>query len=182
MNKYKKKLIFIFSFLLCLLVLTNLLQRDVFAYELKGHRQGNPSFISYKWGSGLTSSMIQNGWTKGGDSWRVSTKSYVRFYYNSGSVNTFSQYYIRDYGDYGEIIYLNISGGLLTRFEAKLNEYAILTNNVAQSVAVHEMGHALGLSDLSSGASIMNHNRNRAVIITPQTDDLNGIRAIYGEF
>lgn len=182
MQKYKKKLTFTFFLLLCLLILASLLQKDVFAYELNGYRQGNPSFISYKWGSGLTSSMIQNGWTNGADSWRVSTKSFVRFYHNSGSVNTFSQYYVRDYGDYGEILYLNISGGLLTRFEAKLNEFSISTNNVAQSVAVHEIGHALGLSDLSSGASVMNHNRNRAVIITPQTDDLNGIRAIYGEF
>lgn len=46
-------------------------------------------------------------------------------------------------------------------------------------VATHEIGHSLGLSHTSVAGSLMNPIYDPAVL-TPQTDDIAGIRAIYG--
>ena len=46
-------------------------------------------------------------------------------------------------------------------------------------VAVHELGHALGLGHSSDGAAIMQPTVTNT-IISPQADDINGMRAIYG--
>ena len=46
--------------------------------------------------------------------------------------------------------------------------------------AAHELGHALGLGHESGNTYLMNPF-SRETIETPQTDDINGIRAIYGE-
>ena len=47
--------------------------------------------------------------------------------------------------------------------------------NVARSAAVHELGHPMGLYDLTSGTAIMNQNRDRTSIYVPQTDDVNNL-------
>lgn len=69
---------------------------------------------------------------------------------------------------------------MVTKFEGFENDNAVKVSTVAKSTGVHELGHALGLDDKSSGTSIMNTERARTKITTPQTDDLNGIKAIYG--
>lgn len=46
-------------------------------------------------------------------------------------------------------------------------------------VAVHELGHALGLGHSSSSAAIMQPTVTNT-IIDPQADDINGMRSIYG--
>jgi hypothetical protein len=46
-------------------------------------------------------------------------------------------------------------------------------------VAVHELGHAFGLGHETTNTAIMNPYYSRT-IIAPQTDDINGLIAIYG--
>ena len=46
-------------------------------------------------------------------------------------------------------------------------------------VAVHELGHALGLNHDNRYPAIMNSTYSES-IETPQTDDINGLRALYG--
>lgn len=49
-----------------------------------------------------------------------------------------------------------------------------------KGLAAHEFGHALGLDDRSSGCEIMNGSTaSRCGLSTPQTDDINGIKALY---
>jgi len=51
--------------------------------------------------------------------------------------------------------------------------------NDFRRVAVHELGHALGLDHDERFAAIMNSTYSES-IETPQADDINGLRALYG--
>lgn len=53
------------------------------------------------------------------------------------------------------------------------------THATRQSVACHELGHAIGLDDLSSGQVIMSNARNRELVTTPQSDDVKGAQASW---
>jgi hypothetical protein len=54
------------------------------------------------------------------------------------------------------------------------------TATTIKGLAAHEFGHALGLDDRSSGCEIMNGTTaSRCGLSTPQTDDVNGIKALY---
>ncbi|WP_060669272.1 matrixin family metalloprotease [Oceanobacillus caeni] len=72
----------------------------------------------------------------------------------------------------------NTKTKVVTKYAGYLNDYAVKNSKVAQSTAVHELGHALGIAH-NNGTSIMNSNRDRNKMITPQTDDVNGVKSIY---
>jgi hypothetical protein len=62
-------------------------------------------------------------------------------------------------------------------FDIIINTRLVLTmykSEIKISVFCHELGHAIGLLDLSSGTAIMNVNRDRATLYTPQADDIIG--------
>ena len=87
---------------------------------------------------------------------------------------------------YGRVNYTT-SGSTITGFAAYVNiGNTVLSSassankaKIARSVACHELGHLLGLNDLTSGTAVMNTNRNRLTLYTPQTDDINGVSAGY---
>lgn len=74
----------------------------------------------------------------------------------------------------------NTSTKKVTKFAGDINagNTNITKSNVAKSTGVHEFGHAIGIGH-NSGTSIMNSNRNRTTMHVPQTDDKNGVNAIY---
>ncbi|MEN6430455.1 MAG: hypothetical protein ABFC80_06390, partial [Coriobacteriales bacterium] len=53
------------------------------------------------------------------------------------------------------------------------------STNYKQSVVAHEIGHSYGLADITVGSALMNTNRNRNFIYTPQLDDKNGVAASW---
>lgn len=162
-------------FVLCF----SIFQSTASAYNLTGWRFAGTSFISYKWGASLTDGVIKTGWTNAASAWRTSTADNIRFYYDSNSVNYLTRFTDADSNYYGKMITTYNSNKIVTKFEGFENDNAVKLSSVAKSTGVHELGHALGL-DHVSGTSIMNSSRDRTKITTPQTDDLNGVKAIYG--
>jgi hypothetical protein len=76
------------------------------------------------------------------------------------------------------------TGGSFTTADSNLNDYYVLHYSAgeAQSVGVHELGHAMGLGH-APGCVIMNaYTSTRwgsCHIDTPQSDDTNGINSLY---
>lgn len=166
--------------LVLVIIFSGLHPVDTSAYTKKGWRVSNPSFITYKWGASLKDGVLKNGWVNAASSWRTKTKENIRFYHDANSVSFLTRYTVADKNLYGKMTtYYNTSTKRVTKFQGYLNDYSVKVASVAQSTSVHELGHALGLGH-SSKTSIMNTSRDRTKITTPQTDDLNGIKNIYG--
>lgn len=73
--------------------------------------------------------------------------------------------------------------GKTYKFNIYLNDRLLKnkSENYKQSVAVHELGHALSLNDNPPETqSIMRYDRNRNIMIVPQPDDIAGVKKQYG--
>lgn len=72
--------------------------------------------------------------------------------------------------------------GRAQEFTIELNRSMLVdkSSNFKQSVAVHELGHALCLDDNPpESPSIMRYDRDRNTMITPQQDDIDGVNDAY---
>lgn len=73
------------------------------------------------------------------------------------------------------------SGRYFTTSNSYLNGH--FTNNYTaaqiEAVAVHELGHAMGLAHVPTCAGIMYHVSTACPPSTPHQDDINGINALY---
>lgn len=108
--------------------------------------------------------------------------------FNLNSVNASSNL-VGSFGDYDQSLYGRCyygydSSNKFTSIQARLNAYnSIIDTNatVRRSSAGHELGHALGLDHTSVVfvAYLMSSARDRTAIYTPQSDDINGVNAIY---
>lgn len=164
--------------LLSCILLFSIFQNTSSAYELKGWRFTSTSFISFKWGSTLQDGVLKTGWLNAASVWRTSTNDNVRFYHDTQSVNYLTRFTDADTTYFGKML-TTAPNNRVTKFEGFLNDNAVFVSSVAQSTSVHELGHALGLGH-STSTAVMNSNRDRTRITTPQKDDLDGIKAIYG--
>jgi len=155
---------------------------SVSAYDLSGWHLYLKS-ASYSWGYLLqtSGSVIRDAWEDAINDWDDACSA--NFYYNSSSISELNSGYEDSDEMFGWINVTRNYDDSLAYFFAYINagNVHIGETNVARSVANHELGHVLGLGDISSGRAIMNTGRNRRSIYTPQTDDLNGIAAIYGD-
>ncbi|MCR1836273.1 matrixin family metalloprotease [Oceanobacillus caeni] len=150
------------------------------AYKKEGWKLGY-QVQSYKWGASLKDGVIKTGWKNGANSWKskTSTNVGVNFFYHSSSVHFLTRFTEKDSNYFGKMnVNYNTKTKVVTKYAGYLNDYAVKNSKVAQSTAVHELGHALGIAH-NNGTSIMNSNRDRNKMITPQTDDVNGVKSIY---
>ncbi|MGD0153730.1 MAG: matrixin family metalloprotease [Thermacetogeniaceae bacterium] len=165
-----------------LIVLSMMPLQSASAYTLEGYTWEDPTPVTYWWDTTITSATSRACWQNGASAWNNAT-SRVSFSYNSnyevylGATND-------DNISWDGITALYASGNTITSADCYLNEY--YTNGYSsakrQSVSTHELGHVLGLGH-SNGARIMNPYTDSRWdtygVNTPQTDDLNGINAMY---
>jgi len=182
-NKFQKITYYrILSVIIIALVMASFVSTTASAYSLTGWLIAPYKSISFKWGSNLSSpgSVIRNAWESSVTDW--SSASGFTFYQYNSSVNVLNSWYESSSSNYGRYSLTYNQFYEVTTFTADINSgnTNITATNVARSVANHEFGHIAGLDDLTSGTAIMNVNRTRGTIYIPQTDDKNGIYAIYG--
>lgn len=161
---------------LCAFFAIVLCASTVFAFSTGSYRVDAKS-ASYKWGSDITST-YKTAWENATNDWHNADNA--AFYYSSSSSNIVNARSISGDSAYGTIYYQTTTGNKLRKFKVELNTLKCTNGTIARSTSGHEIGHALGLGDLTSGTAIMNGNRNRSSIYTPQTDDINGVRYVYG--
>lgn len=147
------------------------------AYSLIGHKLPS-KYSSIKFDS--MHSTYKTYWNNAITSWKSNGCSFIE---QTNAIGTLSTKSISNSNTLG-IFYSDVVNiyGELTSYRVYLNTNAsssLSQTNWGRSTACHELGHALGLDDLSSGSSLMSHSRNRSNIYYPQTDDLNGIKVIY---
>jgi hypothetical protein len=149
------------------------------AYVKEGWRL-SVNGTSYKWGSNLDSgsSVIKSGWQSADSAWGSATNT--NFFYHSSSVNILNSWYEYSSTYFGRYTVNYNSSNVVTKATGDLNSgnTDITKPNVAKSSGVHEFGHWLGIGH-NSGTSIMNSGRDRELMHVPQTDDKNGVNAIY---
>ncbi|MFJ7983520.1 matrixin family metalloprotease [Lysinibacillus xylanilyticus] len=174
-----------FFLLSAALLLSLCLGLEASAYEFNGKRffkcsTCSTAYPTYAWGDNMSGpSVLKSGWQSGISDWN-GKQSKVEFIYASNSNSKLHSYSNKDKSLYGEMVAPTDILGFVTKFDGYINVNAenISTNNVARSVAGHELGHAMGL-DHNSGTSIMNSKRVRSQLYEPQKDDVNGINARY---
>lgn len=154
---------------------------NVEAYSLQGYKLSSKQ-VSYMWGPNLVSknNIYTRAFENAASSWN--SASGFKFTRTHLGPNQFDIWYEKSSSLYGKCVTsYNINSKEVFYFKAKLNSGNpnITKSNVARSTACHELGHAMGLGDLSSKTAIMNTSRDRTKIYVPQTDDKNGIKAIY---
>lgn len=176
----RKKLVSFLLLSLAFSIIFIISSTDANAYSLNGRKLPSKSF-AYKWGDNLSesSSVIGDAFRSATGDWYSAVS--INLFYTTAAKSTFNSYHVSSSSEYGyTTTYFNTSTGIVNYYEAYVNgsNSNITKNNVARSVAVHELGHPMGLADLQSGTAVMNQQRNRENIYIPQTDDKNGISAI----
>lgn len=164
------------SILCCLLVFTN---QSTYAYSFTGVKICT-YYVNYRFGGNLFPEH-KAGFVYAMSDWN-SMQSKRRFRNAGSSANgALDSYYLDDYVEYGyTYILYNQDTKCITAWVSKINWYfnETMYETFARSVGGHELGHTLGL-DHTNNRALMNYNRDRWVIYRPQTDDLNGVNALY---
>lgn len=172
-----------FKILIVLAIIVSINVTTVFAYSLESYRIVNKSAnIFFSVGS---YTYVKTAWQNAISDWhsKVSSNFYEVSPEQGCALTIMNE---ASSSLYGRTTF-TVSGNRITGFVARINvgnsnlSGASATNKakIARSTAGHELGHLLGLDDIYSGTAIMNVNRSRTSIYTPQTDDVNGVNAGY---
>jgi hypothetical protein len=145
------------------------------AYSFTGEKQCY-FYVYWRWGGSITS-LHKSAFQQALTDWNNS-QGMRRFVGGTSSAPGAIDTYNENDGAYGKSVWYYDSDGCITSWASKLNDYYGNTFTTARSSANHELGHILGL-DHTTNWAIMQVGRDRNVIYVPQTDDINGINALY---
>lgn len=153
-----------------------------YAYEYYAYRYGD-TFAAFQWSDSLRGTSIhRTAWETAIDDWYDAAS--IVMIENSRSTNILDSEFLTDENWYGQTEYVSWaydrSTGyyIATQFICTLNSAKTINATQARSTANHEIGHVFGLAH-TNGTAIMNTNRNRTKIYTPQADDIEGVLSIY---
>jgi hypothetical protein len=157
------------------LILTLSPVQEALAYSFTGQKQCT-YYIYWRWGGSITSahkSAFQQALTD----WN-GVQSVRRFVGGTSTAPGAIDTYTAKDGNYGLSTWYYDGSGCITSWVSKLNNYYYGNFTENRSTANHELGHILGLEHTNNPA-IMKIGRNRLSIYVPQTDDINGVNALY---
>lgn len=155
------------------------------AYSLLSHHQPEVTStdvtVEYDWSAGITQA-YQDALEDGMADWEAaSLDKDVTFDYDSSSSNQFHSAWTYGTTWAGQSSLTQGSNSHWSDWDIELNTWKMQYWSATErrSTAGHELGHVLGLDDLSSGAALMNTNRTRSSIYTPFSDDRDGVDDHY---
>lgn len=167
-------------FLLCLLILVSS-ARPAGAWMENFEMQWGCPF-TYKVRSG-ESDQIRSDWQNAALDW-TNAHTDIQIVSSSASENELYSQSVPTTADRGRYIARNYGTGTnrdkFENFDAWINRYYPQQTYAWRSTACHELGHVLGLGHAATETCIMNGNRDRNTVYTPQTDDINGVIRIRG--
>lgn len=185
----QKRWQFLGTFILAIAFMLAAWVSPAYAYTLEGPiwaSQPPPGTCCATLYTNVTSSesVDTTGWSDARNAWN-SSPAFIDFYVSSTTHITTSDTYNSSVRWDGLTTYYSSTGKYFDWATAELNYY--YTQNYSrreiQSVAAHELGHVAGLGDLSSGCILMNLYTavrwGQCGVNTPQSDDVNGIDALY---
>lgn len=90
--------------------------------------------------------------------------------------------HVYNWGNTGWDGQANVHGNPIYMADAKLNRYYTdsYTYEKARGVAVHEIGHDLGLADIVYPSAVMHWRTSDRIPTVPASDDINGVKNLYG--
>lgn len=174
MNKVIKILTY-FILMLCPILISH---GQVYAYSYTGLKLCT-FYADYRWGGSIIPTHKDAFELAIGDWNRVqSKKSFRQGSSNAPGVLDTYQTNEKELG-VANIVY-NKETKCVIAWASKINSFYPETHylTAARSVGNHELGHVLGL-DHTNNPAIMNINRDRQSMYLPQTDDINGVNALY---
>ncbi|SFE87446.1 Matrixin [Paenibacillus algorifonticola] len=171
-----------------LILMTFIFTSSALAYSFTGHTwsktNGNTYNVSVKYAT--TNTTYRAAFDSAVSDWN-SSQSKIKFNLSALNVSSLNKVGTQDVDNpslYGVCITYPISGtAKISYFTADLNignPNVVNYSKTRRSTAGHELGHALGLDHVSVlVTAIMNSSRDRETVYTPQTDDINGVNALY---
>jgi hypothetical protein len=146
----------------------------------------NPNYGYYSSNIGINTSQLASAYTTPASNAKSAWNSAgtpCAVYYSVAYLNTMLTGYYGS-GFYGYYVPLTTNSAyshLTTKFALYLNQSTMdsLSSAGKKDVVMHELGHAMGLGDLTSGTALMNYNRLPGSLSAPQADDINGVNASW---
>lgn len=166
-------------FLLIIPLIVWILPSQTFAYSFTGDRMCNYYYVPIRWGGSINEEYKTTAATSMRD-WNEAQNKRRFVQGDSSSSGVIDAYYSSSDSYFGYSYWQTGMDSCTDAWVTKINTYYESNNDTdfGRSVVSHELGHILGLAH-TNWSSLMNTDRNRYTLYTPQKDDINGVNELY---